>query len=100
MPKAWSDKDERQYEHVKSEQSSRGKSTREAKAIAARTVNKQRRQEKRTTNTTSQGTGNPNTPLANRSRKELYNRATELNISGRSRMRKQELVNAIRKQQS
>lgn len=100
MPKAWSEKDERQYEHVKSEQNSQGKSTREAKAIAARTVNKQRRQEKRTANKTSQGTGNPSTPLAKRSRQELYNHAKELNISGRSRMRKQELVNAIRKQQS
>lgn len=100
MPKAWSDKDERQYQHVKSEQQDRGKSTRSAKAIAARTVNKQRRQEKRTPNTTSQGTGNPNTPLEKRTRQELYNRASELNISGRSRMRKQELVNAIRQQQN
>lgn len=47
-PKAWSSKDERQYEHVKASEKKRGRSPRRAKEIAARTVNKQRKQEGRT----------------------------------------------------
>ena len=43
------------------------------------------------------GTGNPNRPLEERSRDELYNRARQLEIEGRSRMSKGELVRAIRK---
>jgi hypothetical protein len=42
MPKAWSNKDERQYEHVKESELEQGRSTKRAKEIAARTVNKQR----------------------------------------------------------
>lgn len=48
MPKAWSDKDERQYEHVKESEKERGHSNDRAEEIAARTVNKQRREEGRT----------------------------------------------------
>lgn len=43
MPhKAWSDKRERQYEHVKDSYEDRGVSTDEAEERAARTVNKER----------------------------------------------------------
>ena len=42
MPKAWSGKDERQYEHVKESEKKEGRSTDRAKEIAARTVNKER----------------------------------------------------------
>lgn len=48
MPKAWSSKDERQYEHVKESESGQGRSPRRAKQIAAATVNKQRSKEGRT----------------------------------------------------
>jgi len=48
MPKAWSKKDERQYEHVKESEAKQGRSTKRAKEIAARTVNKQRSKEGRT----------------------------------------------------
>lgn len=48
MPKSWSSKDERQYEHVKQSELQKGRSIGRAKEIAARTVNKQRRQEGRT----------------------------------------------------
>lgn len=44
MPKAWSNKRERQYEHIKESAKQRGRSTKRAKEIAARTVNKQRSQ--------------------------------------------------------
>jgi plasmid stabilization system protein ParE len=98
MPRSkWSDKDERQYEHIKESTKKRGGSTKRAKEIAARTVNKQRRKEGRTPNKTTQGTGNPNRDLAQRSKQELYNRAKQLAIPGRSRMNKDELVKAIRK---
>lgn len=96
MPKAWTAKDERQYEHVKESELDRGRSEKKAKEIAGRTVNKQRRAEGRTPNRRTQGTGNPNLPLEERLRDELYNRARDLAIPGRSTMSKQELVAAIR----
>ena len=96
MP-SWSKKDERQYEHIKESSKKRGKSTERAKEIAARTVNKQRREEGRTPNKRTSGTGNPNRGLETRTRDELYNRAKDLNIQGRSKMNKSQLVSAIRK---
>lgn len=48
MPKAWSSKDERQYKHVEASEKKEGKSTDRAKEIAARTVNKHRKEEGRT----------------------------------------------------
>lgn len=96
MPKAWSKKDERQYEHVKQSARARGRSAERAEEIAARTVNKTRRQEGRTSKRTSSGTGSPNRSLEDRPRQELYNRAKELDIEGRSKMNKGELVKAIR----
>ena len=43
MPQdAWSDKRERQYEHIKASYKDRGVSTDEAEERAARTVNKER----------------------------------------------------------
>jgi plasmid stabilization system protein ParE len=45
MPrKAWSDKRERQYEHIKDSYEDRGVSEDEAEERAARTVNKERRE--------------------------------------------------------
>ncbi|MES1242569.1 MAG: Rho termination factor N-terminal domain-containing protein [Acidobacteriota bacterium] len=96
MPQAWSDKDERQYEHIKESSEDRGMSEKRAKEVAARTVNKERREEGRTPNKTTQGTGNPNRGLEGRTAAELRNRASELKIPGRSKMKKAELVKAIR----
>lgn len=48
MPKSWSNKDERKYEHVKESYESRGKSEDTAEEIAARVVNKDRKEEGRT----------------------------------------------------
>ena len=97
MPEAWSDKDERKYEHIKESAEERGASEKRAKEIAARTVNKGRREEGRTPNTSTQGTGNPNRPLADRTVAELRNRARQMKIAGRSKMTKSELVKAIQK---
>lgn len=44
MPKEWSDKRERQYEHIKDSYLDRGVKKDEAKERAARTVNKERRE--------------------------------------------------------
>ena len=98
MPQAWSDKDERQYEHIRDSERERGRTAEKAKEIAARTVNKHRREEGRTESgrKTTTGTGNPNRSLETRSKQELYNRAKQLGIEGRSGMSKDELVRAIR----
>ena|SRR5690349_14839208 len=96
MPKSWSDKDERKYEHIRDSEKEQGASTERAKEIAARTVNKGRREEGRTSNTRSQGTGNPNNSYESRSRDELYNIAKDRNIKGRSSMSKDELIDALR----
>jgi hypothetical protein len=97
MPDAWSSKDERMYEHVKDSAEERGASEDRAEEIAARTVNKHRREEGRTPNQRTQGTGNPNHRLEDRSVDELRNLAAEREIRGRSKMKKAELVSALRK---
>jgi hypothetical protein len=97
VPRAWSAKDERQYDHIKESSKERGAGEDRAQEIAARTVNKQRREEGRTPNRRSQGTGNPNRPLQDRSRDELYNLARRSRIRGRSNMTKGELVAALQR---
>jgi hypothetical protein len=94
MPE-WTDKDKRQYGHVKDSELKGGSSEDEAAEIAARTVNKQRRNEGRTPSKTTQGTGNPNTRLTDRTVAELRNLAADAGIAGRSKMRKSELVSAL-----
>ena len=96
MPRAWSKNDEKMYDHVKESELDRGMDPARAEEIAARTVNKHRREEGRTRNKTTQGTGNPNEGYDDRTRDELYNIAKEKNIPGRSKMGKQELVRALR----
>ena len=99
MPKSWSNKDERKYDHIKEGYIEEGKSEDEAEEIAARTVNRDRREEGRTENERTMGTGNPNTGLESRSKDELENRAKDLDISGYSSMNKDELIRAIRDRQ-
>jgi hypothetical protein len=96
MP-SWNKKDERQYEHIKEGYEKQGKGNEEAEEIAARTVNKSRREHGHTPNPKTQGTGNPNTSLDDRSADELHNRAKELGIDGESSMSKDDLIAAIRK---
>ena len=107
MPqKAWSAKRERQYEHVKDSARKRGASTKRAKEIAARTVNKERARsgEARESSRSSRrdmssyrrggqrsGTNRPK----GRTKEQLYNEAKQMNISGRSRMNKQQLQRAV-----
>jgi hypothetical protein len=107
MPQeAWSKKRERQYEHIKDSAKERGASTKKAKEIAARTVNKERARsgEARTSSRTSRrdissgrrgglrsGTNRPK----GRTKEQLYNEAKRMNISGRSKMNKQQLQRAV-----
>jgi hypothetical protein len=98
MPRVWSAKDERKYEEIRKDRMRRGVREERAEEIAARVVNRDRRVEGRTLSgrKTTSGTGNPTTSLEERTRQELYNRARQLHIEGRSRMTKDELVRAIR----
>src|SRR6185437_10893762 len=98
MP-SWSNKDERKYEDIKEGYEKRGKDEDTAEEIAARTVNKGRREEGRTPNSRTEGTGNPRHGLESRSKDELENRAKELHVKGASGDTKEELVRAIRKKE-
>src|SRR4029079_14400809 len=108
MPqKAWSDKRERQYEHVKESEKKQGRSTKRAKEIAARTVNKQRARtgEARESSRTSRrdmSSGRRGGLRGSRARRErgrtkeqLYNEARRMNISGRSKKNKQQLQRTV-----
>lgn len=96
MPE-WRDKDRRRYEHIRDSSEERGVPEERAEEIAARTVNKHRREEGRTPNETTQGTGNPTLPYEERTRDELYNLAKDRDVEGRSKMNKDALVQALRK---
>tara|TARA_R110002096_G_scaffold410854_1_gene610699 strand:- start:222 stop:524 length:303 start_codon:yes stop_codon:yes gene_type:complete len=95
----WRNKDKRQYRHIKDSLVRDGEQNQTAKEIAARVVNKHRRLNEKTRNKTTMGTGNPNSRLEDRTRDELYNRAKQLNIKGRSRLNKAGLIDKIRNTQ-
>jgi len=99
-PKVWTAKDNKQYDDIKKSELEDGESEDNAQELAARIVNKRRREEGRTPNVRTQGTGNPNLRLEQRPRDEVYNRAKELKIKGRSTMTKAELVEAVRVRQN
>ena len=97
MPRtSWSDKDERQYEEIKRSVQRRGSSADRAEEIAARTVNKHRREEGRTANRTTQGTGKEGEAYEERTKAELYNLARQRHVDGRSSMSKAQLIRALR----
>jgi hypothetical protein len=96
----------RQYEHIKESAKERGASTDRAEEIAARTVNKERARsgESRTASRSStrdissgrrgglrSGTNRPR----GQTKEQLYNQAKRLNIKGRSRMSKRQLLAAV-----
>lgn len=97
MPAGANKKEERQYKHIKESYKKRGKSEDKAEEIAARTVNKERREKGETQNKRTQGTGNPNTSYENRTKDELVNLAKKKNVKGYSKMKKGELEQALRK---
>jgi hypothetical protein len=105
MPRGSSQKQERQYEHIKDSARARGESPKRATEIAARTVNKERARSG-TTRTASRssiddisssrrgglrshrGSGGP-------TYKQLYNEARQRGITGRSAMTKAQLQRAL-----
>jgi plasmid stabilization system protein ParE len=107
MPQqAWSNKRERQYEHIEESIEERGTPKKKAKEIAARTVNKERAQhgEAKSASKLSRRDLSPgrrgglrsgtNRPKG-RTKEQLYNEAKRMNIPGRSRMTKQQLERAV-----
>ena len=105
MPKAWSAKRERQYEHIKDSEKKQGRSTKRAKEIAARTVNKQRADKGETRSSSRSRSGSGSSSARSRSsssngqtREQLYQQAKRLGIEGRSKMNKQQLERAVARQ--
>jgi hypothetical protein len=106
MPQgAWSDKRERQYEHIKEGLLDRGESEDTAEEIAARTVNKERARhgEARQASPTStedissgrRGGLRSHRGPGGRTKAQLYSEAKAKHIKGRSKMNKAELERAV-----
>lgn len=106
MPQgSWSNKRERQYDHIKEGLKKRGKKESVAEEIAARTVNKERARhgEAKTASPSSlkdvssghRGGKRSHAGEGGRTVAQLYNEAKSKGIKGRSRMNKQQLLDAI-----
>ncbi len=105
MPKAWSAKRERQYDHIKDSVKHRGKSEKVAEEIAARTVNKERAQHGEARHASAQSLRDTPAPkrggqrshsgAGGRTRDQLYEEARRKGISGRSSMNKAQLERAV-----
>ncbi len=106
MPqRVWSNKRERQFEHIKEGLLEQGRSEDLAEEIAARTVNKERARhgEARESSRTStedissgrRGGLRSHSGPKGRTRDQLYEEARRKNIKGRSSMNKRELERAV-----
>ena len=106
MPQqAWSNKRERQYEHIKDGLLDRGEDEDKAAEIAARTVNKERARagEAKEASRTSvedissgrRGGLRSHRGAGGRTRDQLYNEARQKGIKGRSKMSKAQLEKAV-----
>lgn len=106
MPQnAWSDKRERQYDHIKEGLLERGKDEDTAQEIAARTVNKERarageaeessRLSREDISSGRRGGLRSHKGEGGRTYDQLYNEAKEKDIEGRSKMNKAELKEAV-----
>lgn len=108
MPQqAWTNKEERQYQHIKEQTEEHGSSTERAEEIAARTVNKNRAQRGESRQQSSTATedispqrrgglrsGNRYGP-GGRTKQQLYSDARKQGIEGRSKMTKAQLEQAL-----
>lgn len=107
MPKAWSAKRERQYEHIKQGLVERGRPEGTAEEIAARTVNKVRAQEGEAREASPASTEDlspsrrgglrSHAGPGGRTRRQLYEEARKAKVPGRSSMNKQQLEAALRR---
>jgi len=104
-PKAWNQKRERQYDHIKEGLEDRGRDEDTAEEIAARTVNKERARsgeadEKSRTSTqdmssSRRGGKRSHQGPGGRTKDQLYAEARRRGIEGRSKMSKAELEKAV-----
>jgi len=107
MPRAeWTDKQERKYEHIVDSERDQGRSTKRAKEIAARTVNKERAQRGQTKTASRSSTNDMSSSRRGglrsgkpgprgRTKEQLYNEARQRGIKGRSKMNKAQLQRAV-----
>jgi plasmid stabilization system protein ParE len=106
MPqRAWSEKRERQYDHIKDSLIERGRSETKAEEIAARTVNKTRAQEgeakessklsREDISSSRRGGLRSRGGPRGRTRDQLYEEAKRKNVKGRSSMNKEQLRKAV-----
>jgi plasmid stabilization system protein ParE len=106
MPRQWTDKQERKYEHIVESEKDQGESTKRAKEIAARTVNKERAQKGQTKTASRSSTDDISSSRRGglrsgtnrekgRTRDQLYNEAKQRGIKGRSSMNKEQLRRAV-----
>ena len=106
MPRQWTDKQERQFEHIVGSEKDQGESTKRAKAIAARTVNKERARTGQTATASRTSTDDISSSRRGglrsgwpgprgRTRDQLYNEARQKGIEGRSKMTKAQLQRAV-----
>ncbi|HWJ98961.1 MAG TPA: hypothetical protein VNQ33_12430 [Acidimicrobiales bacterium] len=105
MPRSWSKKRERQYDHIKDGLEERGRSEDVAEEIAARTVNKERARageakESSRSSTEDLSSGRrgglrSHRGPGGRTRDQLYNEAKDKGIKGRSKMNKAQLAKAV-----
>jgi hypothetical protein len=105
VPRAWSAKRERQYEHIKEGLEERGRSEDVAEEIAARTVNKERARagESKEASRSSvedissgrRGGLRSHRGAGGRTYDQLYNEAKRKGIEGRSKMNKSQLERAV-----
>jgi hypothetical protein len=105
VPRAWSEKRERQYEHIKEGLLDRGESEETAEEIAARTVNKERArageaQEASSTSTDDISSGRrgglrSHRGAGGRTYRQLYAEAKKRNVPGRSTMTKAQLERSL-----
>ena len=108
MPKEWTAKQERKYEHIKDSAQEQGKPARTAKRIAAATVNKERARKGQTKTASKSSTDDmssskrggqrsgTNRPKG-RTKEQLYNEAKRRGIEGRSGMNKAQLERALKR---
>jgi hypothetical protein len=103
--RAWNQKRERQYEHIKEGLEERGRSEDVAEEIAARTVNKERarsgeaKQRSRTStkdiSSSRRGGLRSHKGPGGRTKEQLYQEAKRKGIEGRSKMNKKQLEKAV-----
>lgn len=104
-PKAWSEKRERQYRKIKKSQQESGRSEGRAEEVAARTVNKERARageakesspsSHRGKSSSHRGGKRSHSGPGGRTKDQLYAEAKRKGVSGRSKMNKAQLKQAV-----